>query len=880
MEIFRVFGSLELRETGNIEGRLEQVTDSAGGVDTAFGTIGKGLGKLGKAFAGAASIITTVFIGTLTKATKFADDYNDSLQELSAATGTTGDSTEDLDKSLKNVYKAGYGDDIRDVAEAMREVKQQTGLTGDALEDQTEKVITLSKRMDLDYGETVKTVDGLMKNLNLTSDEAFELIVQGWEDGLNANGDYLDVLNEYAVQIDKAGLTADEFFSIMKAGHKNGVFSLDKLIDAQKEFNIRAVDGSEGTKEAYSDLGFSYDEYSAKIAKGGEEGKKAQQEIIKALLDEDDQVEQNKIGTALFGTMWEDLGPKGIGSLADIDDGLDNTKSHMDELDKTNFDTIGEAFSLIGRTIEVDFLLPIGKKVVPVVLEGIKKLKKGLIDFKGDLDNLKTKISDFGSGIAEKISPVVEAFNNIKKGVKGGSGEVGKIQDKLTPIINAFVTIKDALSEFIGAIGSGLSTVGGIIADSFKGFNFKVLEKAFKNIKDVMGPIIDTLKEFAIVIGGVVVAAIGIVVGVINGVVKAFDNIIGAVMNVIAFVGGAIGVLIGLFTGNWKLIGESFENMWNSLLDFFANVFVAIWDILSGFVEGVIGFFTGLYDKLVGNSIIPDMINGIIEWFAKLPGRIAAFVSNLVSSAVAKFNAFKNKVVAVVTNLINGAINIFKTIVSKIGNIISSLVSSAVSKFNSFKSKVVNVIRTLVSNARDTFKSIVSKIVSVISGLVSKAKTYFGKFKTAILNVLKGIDLKQMGINIVKGLVNGLKSMLKKVKDIAGKIGKAVTGAIKDKLKLKSPSKVMMDIGVNVVKGLSLGLEDSNAIANLKSSSDVMYKQLTPANAISNNRNNIRNITKSVNIDKIILDPKNIKELNDLVELFENLIHEKNMIST
>jgi phage-related minor tail protein len=50
-----------------------------------------------------------------------------------------------------------------------------------------------------------------------------------------------------------------------------------------------------------------------------------------------------------------------------------------------------------------------------------------------------------------------------------------------------------------------------------------------------------------------------------------------------------------------------------------------------------VGFFTWLYNELVGHSIIPDLINGIVDWFKSLPDKISQGLSNLWSAIVEPF---------------------------------------------------------------------------------------------------------------------------------------------------------------------------------------------------------------------------------------------------
>src|SRR5690606_4506680 len=44
----------------------------------------------------------------------------------------------------------------------------------------------------------------------------------------------------------------------------------------------------------------------------------------------------------------------------------------------------------------------------------------------------------------------------------------------------------------------------------------------------------------------------------------------------------------------------------------------AVWDGVKGAVEKVKHFFGDLYDSVVGGSSVPDLIDGIRDWFSKL----------------------------------------------------------------------------------------------------------------------------------------------------------------------------------------------------------------------------------------------------------------------
>ena len=98
-------------------------------------------------------------------------------------------------------------------------------------------------------------------------------------------------------------MSADEFLTSLVNGADAGVFSIDKVGDAVKEFNIRAKDGSDSTIEAFTSLGLNAEETMAKFAAGGDEAKEAFFQVVAALEGMEDPMAKNTAAVALFGTM-------------------------------------------------------------------------------------------------------------------------------------------------------------------------------------------------------------------------------------------------------------------------------------------------------------------------------------------------------------------------------------------------------------------------------------------------------------------------------------------------------------------------------------------------------------------------------------------------
>lgn len=262
------FKSLENKsnktDLSKVKKEMDEVKSSANNLKSAVGDALKE--------AGAAA--TTVG-GALTGTVISANSEEKALNSLQAQTGLTAEEMTKYKDVLEDVYKGNFGESQEEVANVLALIKQTTNETNPSkLKDMTENLFTLRDAYDYDFVETLRAANMLMEQFGVTGDEAFNLIAQGSQKGLNKNGDLLDTINEYSVHYKQLGYDANEFFNSLENGSKAGTFSIDKLGDAMKEFGIRSKDTASSTQEGFALLG-----YGAKAS--AEDIKKAKDEVAK-----------------------------------------------------------------------------------------------------------------------------------------------------------------------------------------------------------------------------------------------------------------------------------------------------------------------------------------------------------------------------------------------------------------------------------------------------------------------------------------------------------------------------------------------------------------------------------------------------------------------
>lgn len=231
-----------------------------------------------------------------------AIDFDSSQRKIQASLGLTEKGAENLGKIAKDTWKNGFGDSLEDVDTALIKVYQNMrDVPHEELQGASENVLTLAKLYDVDLNEATRGAGQLMSQFGLSTQETFDLLAAGAQEGLNYSDELFDNLSEYAPLFKQAGFSADEMFTILANGTKSGSYNLDYINDLVKEFGIRVQDGSKGVTEGFGELS----EETQKVWESFNQGKGTAAAVFNAVLGDlrkmDDKVKANQIGVALFG---------------------------------------------------------------------------------------------------------------------------------------------------------------------------------------------------------------------------------------------------------------------------------------------------------------------------------------------------------------------------------------------------------------------------------------------------------------------------------------------------------------------------------------------------------------------------------------------------
>lgn len=504
----------------NVSGHLEKVNWKAVAVGGAVGGIavatGKAVFEAGKYLA------------------NLGDDWNSTMNQLSASTGATGDELAALGDTVKDIYAKGLGEDFQDVADGLAATQKVSGLAGDALEEATAAGFALRDTFDYDISESARAAAALMKNFNISAEEAYGLIATGAQNGADKNGDLLDTLNEYSGQFAALGLSADQFVGSLINGADAGMFSIDKVGDAVKEFNIRAKDGSDTSKEAFKSLGLNADKMFEAFAAGGESANAAFFDTLDALNGLEDPLLKNQLGVALFGTQFEDLEAGVLPVLSDIETAAYDGAAALDQINAVKYDDLGSAFEQIKRTAEVA-LLPMASMIANV------------------LTDLAPLIGDALETIVPIITETTEACMPFVEEFLVGAGNV--LQEVLPLITKLASGLLPILFTLISTLLPPLLD----LAEQLIPPLMEIMEAILPPIASILSAVLPLLVQIASSILPIVVKLIPVLLPLFQPIIDALGPIadllgviVGWIADVVGWVADGLGWVVDLFTGNAK----------------------------------------------------------------------------------------------------------------------------------------------------------------------------------------------------------------------------------------------------------------------------------------------------------------------------------------
>lgn len=647
-----------------------------------------------------------------------ATELDDAMAKFQAQTGASSNEMSKFKNIARDVWSNNFGEDISDVTDMMGRVKQQMqGISDVDLKNVTEDLLTLRDTFDMDENETLRGAQQLMKQFGITSQEAFDLMATGAQNGLNKSDELGDNISEYSGKFAQAGYSAEEYFQLMQNGLDGGAYNLDKVNDAINEVTTRLVDGTiEGALD-------SFDTKTQDVFKAWQEGRATQKDVVNAIVEDISKTtnEQEKLNKAsiAFGTMGEDFNSGFIQSLTTVGNKYKDVEGAMDKVKEIANGGLKNALSGLGRAF-LDSFTPIGELITPI-LAGIIGLITVAIQ---GIQQGFAKVGDVISSVLSKIdtSGITELTNQVSEVLAPAFDEVRKAIDEMK------VALEPIAKEILGKIGNAIQNV---------------VNQAQKILSVVGPPILAIIKKII----QTVIGMIPVITSILQVVGSVVSGIISFITMVVTYVGTAIATILGFIMPIVQIVATIVANIWSVILTVAQN----IWSKVSEVVTAIIGFVSNLF------KTVSDIINNIWSKIQDTMNRVGDKVKGVIDN----INKYFNNIKSTVSDVFNGIWSKVQGVMDNVGNKISNVlrgIQNSWSGLKGFVSGVFGGIQGAVSSLVGSVKGMVNGVIGGINGAIGIINKIPGVHIGRIPRLERGGVLKRGQIGLLEG--NGAEAVV------------------------------------------------------------------------------------------------------------------------
>lgn len=327
--------------------------------------------------------------------------------------------------------------------------------------------------------------------------------------------------------------------------------------------------------------------------------------------------------------------------------------------------------------------------------------------------------------------------------------------------------------------------------------------KAYPAVKEFIGgfkDMIPTIMKLMPLIVGIGTAVATLKIGnKISGGIKAFKELktlfsatvtnaggvakaIGLIISPAGLVALAVGALVTGFIIAYKN-SETFRNKVHELKDAFVAFITPIIDTAMPILESLGSAFMGF-----ASAIIPFVMSGL-----ELLMGVFDVLWNIVLQPLVEF------VLGVFSNGFQTAFTIIGDIVTNVVTTVTGILGGLSSILRGISDFIVGIFTGNWEQAWEGIKGITSGAIEVVKSLGTGIITHFKEMPGHMLAI---------GKDIMQGLANGIKNAVSIPINAVKNVGKSIVGGIKGVLNIKSPSRVMMELGEFTTEGMALGMEE------------------------------------------------------------------------
>lgn len=429
----------------------------------------------------------------------------------------------------------------------------------------------------------------------------------------------------------------------------------------------------------------------------------------------------------------------------------------------------------------------------------------------GELGITGTTAEEASTTIQGSAAAMKAAWQNMLTGIADENADFDGLINNLVESVATFgENILPRIETALSGVGQLISGLAPIIVEALPGLVENVLPGFIDAIMEVVNSIVEAIPE---VIPVLIQALVDIVMQLIECLAENLPTIIEAVIqgleqimnslaeNLPTIISGITQMLLQVIQVIISNAPQFLQAFLNLLLSFAQAQLQALPQIIAALptlINGIIDFL---------KQAIPMVMDGFIQLMTSLCEALPEIIAAITEVLPQLIDGIISGIVSLIPLIIDCGIQLFVALIENVSMIISKICDALPDLINGVIDGILSHLDEIIECGVQLFVALIENLPKILEALVEAC----GKILEAILEAIgKGFSkMAEAGLNLVKGLWQGIKDAASWLKNkIAGWVDDVI-GAIKGFFGINSPSKVTAEDGKYLAMGLGKGITDN-----------------------------------------------------------------------
>ena len=786
------------------EESLKSLENEVGSGSAKLAEISAEAGKIGENMTSAGEKmlpVTAAVAGLGTAAVKTAADFDSSMSNVAAISGS---SAEDMDKLRERAREMGAQTKFsaKEAGDAMGYMAM-AGWDAEQMYDGLPGIMNLAAASGEDLAATSDIVTDALTAFGMKAEDSshFADVLAKASSSANTNVGMMGETFKYVAPVAGAlgynaedtavaiglmansGIKASQAGTQLRASLTNMIKPSKTVGDAMEKWGFYATEAATSVNQAKVDKQMirvqkatlaadkAQQKYNEAVSKYGSESTEASNaaatlEIKQSeLASANETLTQLQEGTTTNVRLYNKALQNEDGSMKSLKETMDflrETMGGMTEAEQTQ-----AATAIFGKEAMSGMLAIINSSD-----KDYKNLVKNIDNCDGAAENMAETMQDNLSGqitaLQSALQELAIAFGEILMPyIRKAVSVIQEFVKKLNGMSDGQKKIITTIALIVAAIGPLLITIGkiatGIYAITALFSKMKTLETA----TGILGKIQDAFSAlFGVIAAHPVIVVITAIVATlmllytkcqwfrdgVNAIVQKIASFFTEILpqawsTLMDFLSG----VPAWWSGIWQQVLDFFVGIWNGIITFFTVTIPQAWDSVTAFFTGipawwsgiwqqVSDFFTSIWETMMQNPVISGVVTTITTLWQNAVTTMQGIWQGLVTIAQGAWELLKNTILAPVLLLIDLVTGNFETLKTDASNIWTNIQNAAKTIWSGIKQVVSSLAQGLVTAVTTMFtgfKDTISRIWNAASQAASNAWNSIKDFVTSNAQNLK-----------------------------------------------------------------------------------------------------------------------------------------------